>query len=72
MSGQHVYVADCDMHSIIIFTTEGEHVTSFGERGAKKSDFICPIGVCVDEDGFLYVCDNKTASVLNVSCTSEL
>ena len=35
VAGQYVYVTDHSNNNISIFTTEGEHVTSFGQRGAK-------------------------------------
>ena len=57
VAGQYVYVADWDKHNISVFTTEGAYVTSFGHRGSNEGDFKCPLGVCVDKDGFVYVSD---------------
>ena len=58
VSGQYVYVSDWDGHKIAaVFTTEGEHVATFGQKGSDKGDFNRPLGVCVDDDGFVYVCD---------------
>ena len=56
--GQYVYVADWGGHCVSVFTTEGGYVTSFGQSGGKEGDFWCPSGVCVDKDGFVYVCDH--------------
>ncbi len=44
-------------HTISVYTTEGEHVTTFGKKGSNEGDFNGPYGVCVDKDGFMYVCD---------------
>ena len=55
--GQYVYVADYARHCVSVFTTEGGYVTSFGQRGGNEGDFKHPRGVCVDKDGFVYVCD---------------
>ena len=55
VAGQFVYVAD--WHCVCVFTTEGQYVTSFGQVGSGEGAFKGPTGVCVDEDGFLYVCD---------------
>ncbi len=30
---------------------------SFGQEGSNEGDFDGPCGVCVDKDGFVYVCD---------------
>ena len=56
--GQYVYVADWGGHCVSVFTTEGGYVTSFGQRGGNEGDFKYLRGVCVDKDGFVYVCDN--------------
>ncbi len=54
---QYVYVTSDDNHTMSVYTTEGEHVTSFGQKGSNEGDFNEPGGVCVDKDGFMYVCD---------------
>ena len=46
--GQYVYVADDDLRKTVVFTTEGNYVTTFG----------CFGGTCVNQDGVLYMCDN--------------
>ena len=43
--GQYVYVAD--LNKTVVFTTEGDDVTTFG----------CYGGTCVNQDGVLYMCD---------------
>ena len=45
--GQYVYVADATLENTVVFTTEGNHVTTFG----------CYGGTCVNQDGVLYMCD---------------
>ena len=49
VAGQYVYVTDYGSHKIAVFTTEGDYVTSCGDY--------CSHGVCVDQDGFVYVTD---------------
>ena len=46
VAGQYVYVADDDVDKIVVFTTEGDYVTSCGSRSYDD--------VCVDQDGFVY------------------
>lgn len=59
----YIYVADYGKHAILVFTTEGGYVTSFGQKGIKF--FNGPFGVCVDKDGFVYVCDlNQRVHIL--------
>ena len=52
--GQYVYVTNYSGHSVSVFTTDGDYVTIFGQCG----DLLYPRGVCVDKDGFVYVCDH--------------
>ena len=60
VAGQYVYVANWNNHNVSVFTTEGVYVTSFGGQwGNNEGDFNNPWGVCVDRDGFVYVCDYK-------------
>ena len=45
--GQYVYVVDYDLYKTVVFTTEGNYVTTFGGYG----------GTWVNQDGVLYMCD---------------
>ena len=59
VTGQYVYVVNCRSHNVSVFTTEGVYMTSFGGQwGSNKGEFKNPWGVCVDRDGFVYVCDH--------------
>ena len=57
VSGQYVYVSDVRDRCVSVFTTAGVYVTSFGQYGSKKGEFIGPYYLCIDKNGFLYVCD---------------
>ena len=57
VAGQYVYVANYWKQCVSVFTTKGEHVTTFGQWGSADGDLKWPYGVCVDKDGFVYVCD---------------
>ena len=47
VSGPYVFVADHSLKKTVVFTTKGEYVTNFG----------CYGGICVDQDGVLYIGD---------------
>ncbi len=53
VASRYVYVTNRDNHTISVYTTEGKHVTTFG----KEEGGFTPWGVCVDKDGFVYICD---------------
>ena len=57
VAGQFVYVCNNWAHNVCVFTTEGKLVTIFGQHGNKSGEFAIPYGVCIDADGFVYVCD---------------
>ncbi len=47
VASQYVYVTDWDNDTISVYTTEGEYVTSFGQKGSNEGYFTGPVGVCV-------------------------
>jgi len=55
--GQYLYVTEVSGHCVFVFTTNGEFVASFGQKGKKKGDFNRPVGIHVDRDGFVGVID---------------
>ena len=55
--GQYVYVTDITSYCVFVFTTDGEHVTSFGQKGHKEGDFNAPFRIYVDNNNFVYVAD---------------
>ena len=52
--GQYVYVADSTLIKTVVFTTEGNYVTTFG----------CYGGTCVNQDGVLYICDYDNNKII--------
>ena len=55
---QFVYVVEFGGDCVSVFSRDGQFVTSFGKGGNKEGDFNFPFGICVDCDGFVYVCDH--------------
>ena len=50
-SDQFVYVCDKGIKCVSVFKTSGEFMTSFGQIG-------CPVGIVIDDDGFVYASDH--------------
>ncbi len=52
-------LAVCDTHysKIRIYSPDGKLLRSFGVYGPQKGGFLLATGICVDEDGFLYIAD---------------
>ena len=61
--GDHVYISEYSNHSISVFSTDGDFITSFGKRGEERGELEKPHGITVDVDGFVYVCDNGNQRV---------
>ena len=57
VSGEYVYVTDITNHCVLVFTTDGVYVTSFGQRGDKEGVFSSPYYLYMDKDQFVYVSD---------------
>ena len=56
----HLYVADCDGHSVKKFTMGGHLVTELGTSGYAESQFSYPHGLVISsKTGQLYVCDRS-------------
>ena len=62
-TGSYVYVTDYTKHNVSVFTTDDKFVTSFGQRGSAEGSFELPHGICVDQDGFVYVADRSNNRV---------
>ena len=54
---QFVYVVEWGGDCVSVFSRDGQFVTSFGKGGNKEGEFDWPYGICVDCDGFVYVCE---------------
>ena len=46
-----------------VFTSGGQFVTAFGQKGKGDGEFNLPFGISVDECGIVYVCDFKNNRV---------
>ena len=53
----HLIVSSFWSHKVMIYTTGGDLVHVFGERGSELGQFHSPTGVSVDSDGLIYIAD---------------
>ena len=58
-SDQLIYVSNTNNNCVSVFKTSGEFVTSFGQ-------FSTPIGIVVDDNGFVYVSDAVLAGNITI------
>ena len=56
VADRYVYVTDEKDHRIVVYSTEGEYLASFGQWGSDNGHFYGPSGLCV-KDSFVHVCD---------------
>ena len=54
-----VYVSEAGNHRVLVFTSDGMFVSSFGREGSNIYQFKLLIGLRFDLKGFLYVCDSS-------------
>ena len=67
VSGQYVYVANWGGHNISVFTTQGQYVTSFGQKGKGEGEFYFP-GECVWIE--MVLCTSVIIGILECKCFS--
>ena len=54
----HLVVTSSSTNRILVFTTEGDLVHEFGERGEALGQFCGICGLALDSDGAIYIVDN--------------
>jgi DNA-binding beta-propeller fold protein YncE len=63
-SNGDVYAVDTLGAKVYVFTSNGELVSSFGQRGSKKGGLRFPTSIAVDRSGLIYVLDRHAGSIL--------
>ncbi len=53
----HYYVVDSKTNQVAIFNERGEHVNSFGQRGAGNGELNIPTHIATDTSGKIYITD---------------
>ena len=64
-SDNHLLITSYFSHIVMVYTLEGKLVHEFGGEGADPGRFDGPAGICVDNNGVVYVADrvNKRVQV---------
>ena len=57
IADQYVYVSDFLQHYILVYTSSGQFVTSFGGWGQKEGQLLGPFYITSCTDGYMYVSD---------------
>ncbi|XP_076360885.1 uncharacterized protein LOC143252517 [Tachypleus tridentatus] len=61
--GQRVVVSDFGNHRIHVFSSNGDLLFTFGQKGTQRGQFIRPECVAVDSKGFIFVGDSGNGRV---------
>ena len=62
-SDNHLLITSYLSHTVMMYTSEGELIHEFGGEGSDPGRFSGPWGICVDDNGLVYVVDNKNRRV---------
>ena len=64
-SDNHLLITSYMFNTAMVYTLEGELVHEFGRKGSHPGRFDGPLGICVDDNGVVYVADcyNKRVQV---------
>jgi len=59
-----IYALDQNTRTIYMYDSEGNNLATFGGYGSGRVDkFMTPVGLCVGEDGLLYVLDQAQSAI---------
>eukprot|EP00002_Diphylleia_rotans_P013531 TRINITY_DN2642_c1_g1_i1.p1 TRINITY_DN2642_c1_g1~~TRINITY_DN2642_c1_g1_i1.p1 ORF type:complete len:206 (-),score=31.22 TRINITY_DN2642_c1_g1_i1:255-872(-) len=56
-ANQTLWISDSDNHQIIVYSTSGEKLRTFGSTGNGDGQFTSQMGIAFGKDGNFYVCD---------------
>ena len=59
----HLLITSLSSHNVMVYTLEGELIHQFGAQGTDPGRFNGPWGICVDDNGLVYVVDNGNKRV---------
>ena len=62
-SDNHLVITSFFSDTVLVYTLEGELVHEFGGKGSDPGRFNRPWGICVDDDGLVYVADEGNRRV---------
>ena len=62
-SDNHLLITSNDSHIVMVYTVEGVLVHEFGGKGSHPGRFSGPWGICVDDNGVVYVADSMNKRV---------
>jgi DNA-binding beta-propeller fold protein YncE len=61
---RRLFVVDSHLHQVLVYNLDTlENIATVGKRGVKNGEFIFPVGVAVNRDGYLAVSDTGSCSV---------
>ena len=56
-SDDHLMITSYQSNIVMVYTLEGELVREFGERGSEPGKLHQPYGICIDDNGQVFVAD---------------
>ena len=62
-SDNHLLITSYSSHTVMVYTLDGQLVHEFGGSGSGPGRFDGPLGICVDNDGLVYVADYSNRRV---------
>ena len=55
----NILISDMIGHSVVVFSTNGELLSTIGSEGNDKGEFYLPFGICITRNGNLIVASNN-------------
>lgn len=60
---EKIYVTDFENSKIFIFDSIGKFVSEFGKKGQNNGEFNSPLGIFINKNGYIFVCDSANNRV---------
>ena len=70
--GDKLFVADSQLHHVVICSAQGKFVSMFGRRGSAPGEFNFPTHVAVDAGGRVFVTDSLNCRVQVFDATGQI
>lgn len=62
-SDNHLLITSFSSHYVMVYTLDGELIHEFGGKGSDPGKFDGSLGICIDENGLVYIVDRLNQRV---------
>ena len=68
----YVYVVDAGKHCVCKFSSDGDPICKWGEKGSRQGQFRTPTSIAIDKSGNIYVADGENHRIQKFNSNGSL